>query len=134
MKTLALIAPLFLLCSCVVPPHYGSAATRVFIANASIASIESTAETVTARNGYRLDVTRQRQELAFVGPHASSPGSRMMSFLRGGHSRLWIIAQPRADGWTLIATSEPEGTATSFNAASTQRLLDQIAREVATPP
>ena len=107
----------------------GSADVEIDIPSSDITRILSATNYLMQQNGYQAVTDAANQEVPFVAAHLASPTNRVLCFSNGGRDRIWIIAQPTGQAWTLYCLPEPERYDTSFARRRFQQILQSVRAE-----
>lgn len=102
--------------------------TRFSVEAIHPAQIEKTAEAVFAQHGFMRVPATTAQELVLA-----KSGTSMLKFLKGGESIVWLVMEPRANGWDVYCVPQPDGLYTGGEATRFDRVLREIQAELSKP-
>jgi hypothetical protein len=101
----------------------GSADVEIDIPCSDITKILSVTKQLMQANGYQATRDLANQEVPFVAAHQVRPINRVLCFSNSGRDRIWVIAQPSGQAWTLYCLPEPERYDTSFARRKFRQIL-----------
>lgn len=107
----------------------GTADVEIDIPSSDITKILSVTKQLMQTNGYQATTDVTNQEVPFVAAHQVRPSNRVLCFSNGGRDRIWIIAQPTGQAWTLYCLPEPERYDTSFARRRFRQILQSVRAE-----
>ena len=107
----------------------GDADVEIDIPSSDITKILSVTKQLMQTNGYQATTDVANQEVPFVAAHQVRPNNRVLCFSNRARDRIWIIAQPTGDAWTLYCLPEPERYDTSFARRRFRQILQSVRAE-----
>ena len=101
---------------------------RVHIEGATVTRIAATAEKAFAEHGFRPQADTTPQELV-----SEKKTPFPLRFIKGGNAVVWLVLEPRANGWDLYCVPEPAGLYPGGSSFRFRGVLDCIVAEVRHP-